>query len=145
MTTPTPSPTPPKRGGWQKGQSGNPAGKRPGVGRITKIRAEIGDHLPGIVARLVTAALAGDTQAAKILLDRSLAPLKPLEPSIAMRLPAGTLTDQARAVVAAVAGGDVPTSQGAQLVACIGTVAKIFESDELLARIEKLEAKFETA
>ena len=40
----------------------------------------------------------------------------------------------------AAAAGDLAPGQAAQLIAALGTLAKICELDELAARIEKLEA-----
>ena len=59
----------------------------------------------------------------------------------ALALPAGTLTDQGRAVVAAIAAGKLAPSQGAALLASLGTLAKLTEADELKRRIAALEGK----
>ena len=41
----------PKRPGrWKPGESGNPAGRKPGSGEVAKLRAAIAEHMPGIVA-----------------------------------------------------------------------------------------------
>ena len=53
----------------------------------------------------------------------------------------GTLTAKAAAVLSAAAAGDLAPGQAAQLIAALGTLAKIHEVDELVARIEKLEAQ----
>lgn len=91
--------------------------------------------------RLTTAALAGDVQAARLLLERALPPIKPVEQSQHLSLPDGTLTDQGRAVLAAVAAGELAPGQGAALLGAIGTLARVSEVDELARRIEVLEEK----
>ncbi len=60
---------------WAKGTSGNPSGRRPDA-IIGKARARIGRHLIPIIDQLVTQALAGDTAAAKIIVDRILPTVK---------------------------------------------------------------------
>ena len=97
----------PKRPGrWKAGESGNPAGRRPGTGDVAKLRAAIAKHIPSIIDKLTTAALFGDVSAARLLLERVIAPLKASEDAAPLTLD-GTLTQQGRAVVAAVAAGDL--------------------------------------
>ena len=130
-----------KRKGWKPGQSGNPKGKTPGSGELQKLRASIAADVPEILAGLVLAAKGGDVQAARLILERILPPVKAIEQAVELQLPAnGTLTAQGRAVLSAVAGGDLAPGQAAQLIAALGTLAKIHEVDELAARITALEA-----
>ena len=130
-----------KRGGWQPGQSGNPAGRPPGSGDVAKLRASISEHIPDIIAKLAERAKEGDTGAARLLLERSIAPQKPIEEAVTLDMPAGSLTEQGRAVLDAIASGSLAPGQGASLLASLGTLAKLTETDELAARIAALEAK----
>jgi len=126
---------------WKPGQTGNPKGRPPGQSEITRMRAELAVHVPSIIAQLVTAAQAGDIQAARLILERILPPIKAIEQAVALALPdGGTLTAQGRAVLSAVALGDLAPGQGAQLLAAIGSLARVTEIDELTLRLEKLEA-----
>ena len=110
---------------WKPGQTGNPKGRPPGQSEITRLRAS----------------LAGDVQAARLILERILPPVKAVEQAVELQLPAdGTPTAKASAVLSAAAAGDLAPGQAAQLIAALGTLAKIQEVDELAARIEKLEA-----
>ena len=129
-----------KRGSWRPGQSGNPAGRPPGVGEIGKLRAAIGKRVPELLAAMMTRALAGDVGAARLLLERAIAPLKAAEQPEVLALPeGGTLTAKANAVLSAAAAGELAPGQAAQLIAALGTLAKISEVDELTARITALE------
>ena len=129
---------------WKPGQTGNPKGRPPGVSAITKLRASIAGEVPEILASLVVAAKGGDVQAARLILERVLPPVKATEQAVALQLPeGGTLTAQGRAVMSAVAAGTLAPGQGAQLLAAIGTLAKVTEIDELEARLSKLEARHE--
>ena len=127
-------------GKWKPGVSGNPKGKTPGSGELQKLRATLAADVPGILAGLVTAAKAGDTQAARLILERILPPVKAIEQAVALQLPdGGTLTAQGRAVLSAVAAGELAPSQGAALLGAIGTLARVTVIDELEARLTKLE------
>jgi len=127
--------------GWEKGQSGNPAGRPKGTGEVAKVRAAIAARVPELLERLMTQALDGDTSAARLLLERAIAPLKAIEQAQALTLPDGTLTDQGRAVLRSVADGVLAPSQGAALLGAIGTLARVTEMDELESRIAALEVR----
>lgn len=129
-----------KRGKWKAGESGNPNGRPPGVGEVTKLRNSIAVHLPAIIKQLVTKAKEGDAQAARLLLERVLPALKPIEQAVALSLPAGAgMTAQGVAIVQAVAAGILAPGQGAALLSGLGALARIREIDELEQRITKLE------
>ena len=127
-------------GRWKPGESGNPAGRKPGTGEVAKIRAAIGERVPELLDKLMAQALEGDTSAARLLLERAVAPLKAAEQPQALTLPDGTLTEQGRAVLASVASGELAPGQGAALLGAIGTLARVSEIDELAIRITALEA-----
>ena len=129
-----------KQKGWKPGQSGNPKGKTPGSGELQRLRASIAADVPDILAGLVLAAKGGDVQAARLILERVLPPVKAIEQPHELDFPdGGTLTAQGRAVLRAVAAGELASGQGAALLSAIGTLARITEVDELETRITKLE------
>lgn len=129
-------------GRWKTGESGNPAGRKPGTGEVAKIRAAIANRLPELLDKLMVQALEGDTAAARLLLERAVAPLKANEQAVVLDLPTGgTLTAKATAVLAAAAAGVLAPGQAAQLITAMGTLAKITELDELAARVAALETK----
>ena len=128
-------------GRWKPGESGNPAGRKPGTGEVSKVRAAIADRVPELLAKLMAQALDGDTAAARLLLERAVAPLKAAEQPQAVNLAGDSLTDQGRAVLASVAAGELAPGQGAALLAGIGTLARVSEIDELAARVAALEER----
>jgi hypothetical protein len=126
-------------GRWKAGQSGNPAGRRPGTGEVAKIRAAIAERVPELLEKLMNQAIEGDTAAARLLLERAVPPLKAAEQSQALSLPDGSLTDKGRAVLACVAAGELAPGQGAALLGAIGALARVAEIDELETRLSQLE------
>ena len=128
-------------GRWKTGESGNPAGRKPGTGEVARIRAAIAKQVPDLLDAMMTKALDGDVGAARLLLERAIAPLKAMEPTLALTLPDGTLTDQGHAVLRSVADGVLAPSQGAALLEAIGTLARVTEIDELETRIAALEVR----
>ena len=128
-----------KKKGWGAGQSGNPKGRPKGSGDVAKMRQMIERQIPEILEILMLQALAGDTGAAKLLLERTLPPLRPVEQSQPINIPVDGLAEQGRAVLAAVASGQLATSQGSQLIGAIGSLARVVECDELAQRITALE------
>lgn len=127
------------RTAWKVGASGNPAGRPPGSGEVARLRSAIAERLPELLAAILTRALEGDMQAARLLLERVIAPLKPSEPPAPMELPNGSLSDQGRAILIAVASGTLAPGQGAALLGAVGTLARVMEFDELARRVTALE------
>ena len=126
-------------GRWKAGESGNPAGRKPGTGEVAKIRAAIAKRVPELLNAMMARALDGDVGAARLLLERTIPPLKAMEQVQALTLSDGTLTEQGHAVLRSVANGVLAPSQGAALLGAIGTLARVTEIDELESRIAALE------
>lgn len=125
---------------WQPGQTGNPKGRPPGQSEITRLRASLSGDVPEILAGLILAAKGGDVQAARLILERILPPVKAVEQSVTLQLPKdGTLSSLGRAVLKGVAEGQLAPGQGVMLLGSIGTLARVVEIDELAARVAALE------
>ena len=128
-------------GRFAVGNEGSP-GRPPGRGAVAEMRDALATDLHKIIDTLKAQALAGDPQAIRIILDRVLPSLRPVELPAVLALPVGaTLAEQARAVVQAAADGEIAPSQAAQIVTALGGVAKIIETTELVKRIEALETR----
>lgn len=78
-------------------------------------------------------------QAARLLLERVIPPLKPVELPAPVRLDGHTFTARGSSVLAAVNEGVLAPSQAAQLLAAIGVLARVAEVDELAGRVAALE------
>jgi Family of unknown function (DUF5681) len=126
---------------FKPGRSGNPKGRPRGAkGRATELRTKIVAEIPDIVDQLITAAKAGDMQAARILIERAIPTLRPEEARVLVALPEDApLSEQGAAVLRAVADGHITPSQGASMVQSLTGLARIIEVSELEARIAALE------
>jgi hypothetical protein len=125
---------------FQKGRSGNPKGRPRGTGKVAALREQIAEHVPGIVKRLIDAALAGDMQAARLLLDRALPPLRAEDGTVKIDLPADSLSAQGEAIIRAAARGQITPAQASAMTTALTGLARIKEISELEERIAALEA-----
>ncbi len=126
---------------FKPGQSGNPGGRPPNAGPIGEIRKAIGDELPAIVAKLVEMAKEGDVQAARVLVERVVPAIKPVDFAQVIELSGTTLTEQGRSALAAMASGQIAPAQAAQLMTALASLAKLIETTELESRIAALEQR----
>ncbi len=125
-----------------KGQSGNPRGRPKGSVTHRRVREAILKKTPEIIESMIERARSGDTAAARILLDRVIPPMKAGDAFIDLPL-TGNLTEDAHRVLNAVGGSQISAGQGQTLLAGIASLARILEIDELVDRVEKLEANNE--
>ncbi len=132
--------TPPVGRRFKKGQSGNPKGGPASANSLAKLRASIAEHVPDIITKQVELAKAGDAQAARLLLERVLPPVRAAEQPVAITLPADDLVAQGRAVIAATRAGELAPGQASQLLGALAALAKLVESEELEKRIAALES-----
>ena len=131
-------------GRWQPGQSGNPGGRKPGTGSLQQLRAQVELLIPEIIQVLATKARDGDVGAARLLLERVMPAVKPVEAPQALQISGDDLSDQAKSIVARAASGEVSVGSAAQLVSALSTVAKLIEVDDLLKRVDALEKTIES-
>ena len=129
---------------FQKGQSGNPAGRPKGSpDKRTALRGLFEGKAEDLVNAVIQKALDGDVTAMRLCIDRIIPAINAESLPIVMPMvnQEGTAADQARDVLGAIANGDLNTEHGAHVVGAIGTLAKIVELDELEKRLAALEAK----
>ena len=124
---------------WKAGQSGNPAGRPPGQSDITKLRAMLVPKAPELLETVFNAAKGGDMVAARLILERIFPAVKSTEQGVELNLIGETLTEKGNAVLGAISKGVLAPSQGSQLIAAIGTLARVTELDDLERRIGELE------
>lgn len=123
---------------FKPGESGNPKG-RPRLDQTQcRLRDQIKTAAPGLVDSLITAALGGDVGAGKILLERVVPALRPLDSPIQIDL-AGSPCEAAKKILAAVGVGQLTPDQSAKLLAGLGHLSHAIEVDEVVRRLEALE------
>jgi hypothetical protein len=123
---------------FQKGRSGNPRGLPRGVQTQAKLRESIATDLPAIIQGLVHAAKNGDTAAAKLLLDRALPSLRPVDQPAPVPI-SEDLGAAGRDILAAAGEGKLTPDAGSKILGAVGALAKIIETGELIERVERLE------
>lgn len=128
---------------WQKGQSGNPKGRPKGSkDKRTLIAQEFEKEGSAIARVVIDAALAGDMQAASLVLSRIQPVLKPRTERVQFELNVeGTLTEQAKQVLKAIADGDVDPDTGKIVIDSIAAFSKLKEADELTERLQLVEQR----
>jgi len=128
------------RGTFKKGVSGNPKG-RP-RSEVTQIKKAIANRGSEIIEQVIDRALAGDMQAAKILVDRLTPPLKPSAQPVKFQFDADAhLSSGAKRLVEAIASGQIAPDTGSQLLAALSSLVKTLEIEELATRLDTLEAE----
>jgi hypothetical protein len=91
---------------------------------------------------VIDAALAGDIQAAGLVLARIAPVLKAQAEKVQFEFNAeGSLVDQVRQVLQGVADGAVPPDVAHQIIGTIGSLSGIKMVEQLEARLDRLEGK----
>jgi F0F1-type ATP synthase gamma subunit len=129
---------------FQKGQSGNPAGRPRGSRNKTTVLMQnlLEGEAEAIVRKAIEMAKAGDMAAIRVCMDR-LASIRRKDP-VAFELPP---VDKARdsaaavaAVISAMATGDLTTSEAAEVAKIIDVYVRTLSATAFEERLEKLEA-----
>jgi hypothetical protein len=132
-------------GSWRPGQSGNPAGKKPGTRHhATRLVMELMEGgIKDITKKVIEAAKGGDLVAARLVLDRLAPPMR--ERSIELDLPdtgtANGIAEAQQTVLEAVGQGELTPGEGQVLAGILEARRKALETEELERRIAALEGK----
>ena len=94
-----------------------------------------------LVQSLLDRAMAGDSAAAGVLINRLVPALKPTSEPIRLELPDGNPGDRADAVVQAIADGSVTPGDGKLVLDALTAAAALGLVAELEARITALEGR----
>ena len=122
---------------FEKGQSGNPDGRRKGTKDRRALFAEmIESHKEGIFNKAVAMALEGNEQMIKMFLDRLL-PAKPKDDSVNIELTGETLTEKSNQVIEALSNGYITPSEAMDMMQALAAQARVFDADELAKFMEE--------
>ncbi len=132
------------QGRFQKGQSGNPAGKPKGARHKTTlaVQALLDGEAEALTRKAVELALAGDITALRLCLER-IAPARKEYP-VAIDIPKITSVNDASNAMAAVlenvTNGDLTTSEGGEVAKLITSYIETLKTNDLEKRITELES-----
>lgn len=128
---------------FQKGVSGNPAGRPVGVrDRRTALREALESRGEELLSKAVERALGGDTTVLIALLSKVIPRIKPESVAIENNISGRSPTEQATAIVSSALSGNLAPSIASELLQSLACAVKVREADELLSRIERLEDSF---
>jgi hypothetical protein len=128
---------------FEKGQSGNPAGRPVGARNKTSLAVEalFDGEAEGLTRKAIDLANKGDLQALRLCLERILPPRK--DRPVSFDLPEITSPHQAAsaisAVLAAVAKGDITPGEAAEVSKIVDVYVRAVETTELADRLARLE------
>lgn len=126
---------------FEPGHAGRPPGARNKA--TLAVEALLDGEAEKLTRVAIDKALAGDTVALRICLDR-IAPPRKGRPMVFTLPPVETAADTVKALgalLAAVAGGELSPEEGASVAALLETSRKALELADIEARISALEAK----
>jgi hypothetical protein len=129
---------------FQRGQSGNPAGKVPGTrNRATlAIEALLEGEAEALSRKAIELALAGDTVALRLCLER----IAPVRKGRAIALDLGPvrtaedLADAQATIITAMGSGEITTDEATDAAKVVELVGAALERRDIEARIAALEA-----
>lgn len=126
---------------FRKGSSGNPAGRPKKSVSRDALRDSLKQEVPKILEAVVTAAKSGDLAACKLVLDRVMPALRPVDVPVPLALGDDTndLAGVSQAVLRGLAQGALSVDQAHGLAGVLGALVRVHEVTELEARISKLE------
>jgi hypothetical protein len=128
---------------FEKGESGNPAGRPRGARNRTTMLMQnlLADHAEAIGRKAIDLATEGDIAAIRVCMDR-LAPARKGEPVDFELPPLDKPADSVAAaatIVAAVAAGDLTPSEAADLAKVVDVYVRALETKGFEERLAKLE------
>ncbi|QCI92120.1 DUF5681 domain-containing protein [Novosphingobium sp. EMRT-2] len=145
MTTPADNAPKKQRGRpFQRGRSGNPAGKAKGTRNRATMACEalLDGQTEQLTQKAIDLALKGDVQALRICMDRIAPPRR--DRPVVFELPkveaAADHPVALAAIMAAVASGDLTPTEGQSLAAMLAEHRKALETADIETRLAALEA-----
>lgn len=140
------SPRPPRRGRgrpFEKGRSGNPAGRRAGCRNRATIAAAalLEGEAAALTRRVVELALVGDPTAMRLCIERILPPCR--ERAVKFALPpiesAADIAAAMKAVTSALAGGALTPGEAGTIAQVVDTFVRAIETSDFDRRLRLVE------
>ena len=140
------SPRPPGRARgrpYEKGRSGNPAGRRTGSQNKATLAAAalLAGESEALTRKAVELALVGDPMAMRLCLERILPPLR--ERTVKFALPpiesASDIAAAMKAVTSALAGGAITPGEAERIASVVDTFVRAIDTSDFDRRLQELE------
>lgn len=126
---------------FEKGQSGNPSGRPPGVGRVTELRRMLLSRSGEVVTALLDRAVQGDVGAIKLIVDRLIPALRPINAPVSLpRADSDNPSDQAKIIVSHLLSGGLPADLAAQIMQALQSYHQMVVLTDMEKRIAALES-----
>jgi len=141
-----PIPRPPRRArgrGFQKGRSGNPAGRRIGSRNKTTLAAAalLAGESEALTRKAVELALVGDPMAMKLCIERILPPCR--ERTVKFALPPiespSDIAAAMKAVTSALANGAITPGEAERIASVVDTFVRALDASDFDRRLQELE------
>ena len=128
---------------WVKGmKSPNPAGRPAGLSPQSKLVQKMLENADGILDAIIAKAMEGDSSSAALILARIVPALKSQAQTVQFEFDhAAPASQQAEAILAAIASGAVSPDIGRQILEAVNALSSIRATEQLEARIAALEEK----
>ena len=130
---------------FEKGRSGNSAGRRPGSRNRATLAAMalLAGEAEGLTRRAVELAQAGDPMALRLCIERILPRCR--ERPVKFALPpiesAADIAAAMKAVTSALAGGDITPGEAGRIAAMVDTFIRAIDTSDFDRRLQELEEK----
>ncbi|PJD92925.1 MAG: hypothetical protein CK424_04990 [Legionella sp.] len=126
---------------FEKGQSGNPAGKKPGtLNKRTQLSNVLNSHAEDLVKKAIEMALDGDVNALRLCMERLMpkATSQPIQFEIDMGKN-DNLSVIGRKIVNAVGKGELTPDEGQKLFGMLDKQRNLIELTDLIKKVEEIE------
>lgn len=126
---------------YAPGQSGNLAGRPPGIGRTVELKRQLFSRADEVVNAVIDKAIEGDISAAKLILDRLVPPLRATDPPVSIPRPGDSddIADQSQLVLDSLLSGGVGPDIALRIMQGLALHQTMTDIRDLEARISRLE------
>ena len=138
----------PRGRAFEKGQSGNPAGRRPGCRNRATIAAAalLAGESEALTRKAVELALGGDPMAMRLCVERILPPCR--ERAVKFELPPiespADIAAAMKAVTSALADGVITPGEAGRIAAVVDTFIRAIETSDFDRRLQLVEDSFKS-
>lgn len=125
-----------------KGRSGNPAGRKPGPGKVGQFRALLESHAVDLIEVAIRQALTGDSAMLRLCLDKIVPNYRSVDPAIAIPRPDfgdDDIANQSHIIIDQLLSGGLAPDVAARIMQSLTLHQAIVELKALEARIAALE------